>query len=232
MKKHKLSLSGEAVYLLAVLLMSFSVAMISAADLGVSMLVVPTFVLNERLTALTFGQCEYLVQGLVFALFCVLMGRVKAIYFASFLTCLLYGAALDLWRLAVPVFNPSLTQPGSMALPLRWFFLLAGMLLTSLSVALFYHTYLYPHVLDFFPKGVCAKYGLNLTRFRIGFDLSFLVLGALLSLLFFRRFLGIGVGTLLMTALNGLLIGFFGRAVESCLEITPACRALAEKFAL
>ena len=118
MQKHKLSLSGEAVYLLAVLLMSFSVAMISAADLGVSMLVVPTFVLNERLTALTFGQCEYLVQGLVFALFCVLMGRVKAIYFASFLTCLLYGAALDLWRLAVPVFNPSLTQPGSMALPL------------------------------------------------------------------------------------------------------------------
>lgn len=36
-------------------------------------------------------------------------------YLSSFVTCLIYGAVLDLFRL-IPLFNPTITPPGSMDL--------------------------------------------------------------------------------------------------------------------
>ena len=67
---------------------------------------------------------------------CLVLRRFKLVYLSSFITCLVYGAALDLWRL-IPFFNPAVTAPGSMATPLRVAMYISGVLLTSFSVALF-----------------------------------------------------------------------------------------------
>ena len=214
MKKKKLRIPSEIAYVIGIVLLSFSVAMIASADFGVSMIVAPAYILSLRFDFLTFGQSEYIVQALLFLLLCLLLRRVRLPYFFSFSTCLIYGAVLDLWRRVIPLFNPDITPPGSMRFPLRCVLLGVGMLLTALSVALFYRTYLYPQVYDFFVKAVCERYALDRTKFKICFDAGSLAVAIAMSLLFFRRFNGIGVGTLIMTGCNGVLIGLFGKMLD------------------
>ena len=227
-----LRVPSEICYLLSILVLSFAVAMVAAAGFGVSMIVAPAYILSLKVPFLTFGQSEYIVQAILFAVFCALMGRVKLVYFSSFLTCLLYGAVLDLWRAVIPLLNPAVTAPGSMAMPVRIALFTGGMLLTAVSVALVYRAYLYPQVYDFFVKGVSARFSLNRTKFKIAFDVGSLLVAVAMTLLFFHRFNGIGVGTLIMTAFNGLLIGAFGKVFDRFFTFPPLLPSFAAQFAI
>ena len=227
----KLRLPAEAVYFLAVFLLSFSVAMAACTNFGISMIAAPAYILSQKLP-LTFGQCEYIVQGLLFAVFCILMKRVKLVYFSSFLTGLIYGGVLDLWRLLIPHFNPAVTAPGALPLWLRLIYFLVSMTICSFSIALFFRTYLYPQVYDFFVKGISARFHLNRTRFKQGFDASCLLVSCVLTLALFRRFVGIGVGTLVITLCNGFLIGKFGDLLDRFLVVEPLFPRFAAHFNL
>lgn len=226
----KIKICGEAVYAAAMLCISFGVAMTSAADLGVSMIVASAYIISERVSFLTFGQAEYIVQGLLFIVFCILMKRVKPTYFCAFVTSLLYGALLDMWRAVIPHFNPSVCPPGSLPLPLRVAYLGAGMVITAFAVALFFKTYICPQVYDYFVKAVSARYGLSRTKFKRIFDACCLAAACVLSFIFFRGFVGIGIGTVVMTLLNGTLIGVFDRLLDRTVEVKPFFPRLAAKF--
>ena len=228
----KIRFPGEAAYLVALVVLAFAVAMTAASDLGVSMIVAPAYILSLKVEVLTFGQSEYIVQGLLFVVFCVLMRRVKAVYFSAFITGLLYGAVLDLWRLIIPHFNPAVTPIGSLPLPVRILYFIGGTVLCAACIALFFHTYLYPQIYDFFVKGVSARFHLNRTRFKIIYDASFLVIACAMSLVLFHKFVGVGVGTLITTAVNGVLIGFFDKVLDKYFDFTPWLPRLAAHFAL
>lgn len=227
----KIRIPAEVVYLLSILLLSFSVAMAASTNFGISMIAAPAFILSEKLP-LTFGQCEYVVQGVLFVVFCVLMRRVKLVYFSSFLTGIIYGAVLDLWRWLLPHFNPDVTPPGSLAFPLRVVYFIVSMVMCAMAIALFFRTYLYPQVYDFFVKGVSARYRLNRTRFKQGFDAACLVVSVALTLVLFRRFVGIGAGTVIITICNGFLIGKFGDLFDRILEVKPLLPRFAAYFDL
>lgn len=232
MPPKKIKLPSEVMYFGAILTLSLAVAILAAADFGVSMVVAPAYITSLKFTALTFGQCEYILQGILFVAFCIAMRKVKLVYFSSFLSCLIYGAVLDLWRAVIPVLNPDITPPGSMSLPVRIAFFVTGMLLTALSVATFFNTYLYPQVYDFFVKGVSTRYRKNRTKFKRCFDASCLGVALLLTLLFFRSIKGIGVGTVIMTFLNGILIGVCSKFFEKHTEFVPLCKKFAVHFDL
>ena len=230
--KKKIVLYSEPLYIFANILLAFAVALTAASDFGVSMIVAPAYILHLKIGFLTFGQCEYLVQGVLFIAFCILMKHVKAVYFSAFLTCLIYGAILDLWRLIIPAFNPNVTDFASLGIPTRVAFFIAGEVLTAFAIALFFKIYLYPQVVDFFVKGVAARFSLNLTRFKMICDGSMLLLSVVLSLIFFHGFRGIGWGTLVLTATNGLIIGLFSRLLDKTVEIRPLFPDFAKKFEL
>lgn len=222
---------SEIVYIAAIVLLSLAVAMLTTADFGISMIVAPAYLLSLKTGFLSFGQAEYVIQAGLFALFCLVMQRFRAVYLSSFLTCLIYGAVLDVWRL-LPCFNPTVTPPGSPALWLRIALFISGILLTSFSVALFFKTYLYPQVYDFFVKGISARFHLRRPLFKTAFDLTCLLISAVMSRLFFGRWVGIGWGTLLMAIGNGALIGCFDRLLTRTVTVIPLCRRLAPAFNL
>lgn len=205
----RIKIYSEVIYLVSLIMISFSVAMLSAVDYGVSMIVAPALILSQKLTFLTFGQCEYIIQGLLFILFCILMKKVKLIYFVSFLTCVIYGLFLDLWRVIIPAFNPSVTPIGSMDPWVRIVLFIVGNILTSLSVALSFKAYIYPQVYDFFVRDVVYKYRLKAGVFKTIFDLTFLIIGIVLTLCFFGKFVGIKWGTIIIALVNGSVITFF-----------------------
>ena len=227
----RITIPAEVIYLLAILMLSFAVAMTACTDFGVSMIVAPAYILSNRLP-LTFGQCEYVVQGILFAVFCLLMRKVRLVYFSSFLTGVIYGAALDLWRMLIPHFNPSVTAPGALPMPLRVVYFIAGMCLSALAISLFFQTYLYPQVYDFFVKGITTRYSLNRTRFKVCFDASCLAVSCILTLVLFRRFIGVGIGTLIMTACSGLLIGRFSAFLDKHMQAKPLFPRFAAHFDL
>ncbi len=228
----KIHIPGEVIYIIANILLALAVSMVTAANFGVSMIVAPAYILSQKLTFLTFGQSEYVLQSILIIVFCIVMKKIKLVYFSSFLTCLLYGAILDFWRSVIPLFNPQITAPGSMAMPVRIALFAFGMLLTAFSVALFFHTYLYPQVYDFFVKGVSRRYNIKLSKFKTCFDFSCLAVASLMTLLFFRKFVGVGVGTLIMTALNGTIIGVFNKFLEKHIDAAPLAKKFSQYFNL
>ena len=63
-EKHKIKLSSEATYVAAIILLSFAVAMLSAADFGISMIVAPAYLLSLKTGVLT-GHGVHHQQDLV-----------------------------------------------------------------------------------------------------------------------------------------------------------------------
>ena len=64
--KKKIKVPSEAVYVASCVLLALAVAMLTAADFGVSMIVAPAYILHLKLGFLTFGQAEYVIQALFF----------------------------------------------------------------------------------------------------------------------------------------------------------------------
>lgn len=119
-----------------------------------------------------------------------------------------------------------------MNLPLRIAMFVVGMLLTSFSVALFFKTYLFPQVYDFFVKAVSYKYGIKLSRLKTLVDLSCLTASVIMTFAFFGKIQGIGWGTLIMALFNGTVIGFFSKLLDKAFDFQPSFTRFAAKFKL
>ena len=139
---NKKAISSEIIYVLAIVILAFAVNLMSIANLGMSMIVCPAYIISEKFNFLTYGQAEYLIAIMVFIIFCLVMKRFKISYLLSYLTGILYALFSDLIKILVPIFNQNLTI--SMNMKIGYFFI--GMILSGLAVALFYKTYLYPQV--------------------------------------------------------------------------------------
>lgn len=225
----KIRISSEVAYLFALIILALAVAMEAAADYGVSMIVAPAYMLHLKIGVLSFGQCEYILQAVLFIIFCLWIKKIRPIYFCSFATCIIYGAILDAWRL-LPLFNAQITQPGSMATMYRLLLLGGGMLLTAVSIAICFRIYLYPQVYDFFVKGISGHFGFDQTKCKTIFDACCLILSVILSLAFFGRFHGIGIGTVVMTLCNGPLIGLCGKVLDKYIVFEPTFKKLSLHF--
>ena len=230
--KKRINIYSEFVCILGLVILSFSVAMIASADFGVSMIVAPAYIFSQKFTFLTFGQSEYVIQAILFILMCIIMKKFRVMYLVSFATCLVYGLILDGWRAVIPMFNPDVTTPGSMSMPIRIIFLVVGMLLTAISVAMLFRTYIYPQVYDFFVKAVSSVKNVDRTTLKRIFDLCCFILACIMTLVFFKDFVGIGWGTVVMTLFNGLLIGKAGDLFDYMFEVKPLFPKIEEKFRL
>ncbi len=226
----KIKIYSEIIYVIAQLGLTLAVAIMAAADFGVSMIVAPAYIVSQKFTIFTFGQWDYIIQGVLFIIFCVCMKKFKLTYFVSFITCVIYGTILDVWREIIPILNPAVTAPGSMDLWVRIVMFVLGELLTAFTVMLFFKTYIYPQVCDLFVKGIVEKYGLNQIKCKRIFDLSCLTLSLVLTLVLFKSFVGIKLGTVIIAIVNSVLIGFFAKLYDKYFETVELFPKFANKF--
>lgn len=199
------------------MILAFAVNLMSMANLGMSMIVCPAYIISEKFDFLTYGQAEYLIATMVFIIFCLVMKRFKISYLLSYLTGILYALFSDLIKILVPIFNQNLTI--SMNMKIGYFFI--GMILSGLAVALFYKTYLYPQVYDFFIKVVAQKYQISIKIFKTCFDCSFLVISFIISYVLFGELFGIGIGTVIMACCNGMMIEQFQKIIDQYFVCIP-----------
>lgn len=212
---------GEAAWLFGVLLCSLGVCLSAKSGYGVSMVVAPAYVLHRFLSPhfawVTFGAAEYLLQGVLLVALCVSVRRFKRKYLLSFGTAVVYGFALDGWRLLF----------GTAVCPFLWQRIAccaAGACITAFSIALYLRTYLPQQVYELFVKELTERYNFRLGRVKWLYDASSLLFAILLMLALFRRFSTdmIGVGTLLLTVVNTPLITLSGKLLDRFFKFDPA----------
>ncbi len=216
---------------MGILFVALGVALCSKADLGVSMIAAPTFVIYEflapKLPFLSVGMTEYIIQGLLIAAMCLATGRFHWRYLLSFAVAVLYGYVLNLCMFFTEAFV--ITAPWQ-----RWLLLLLGDIVCGFGVACFFGTYMPLQAFELFVAEVCDRFHLDITRFKTIFDYSLLGISILLALVLFRdvtvfpwetigyhSYHSLGLGTLVTTVINSPIIYLMGKLVRKTFDPSP-----------
>jgi len=227
----KLPRAGELMWVMGIVIVAFGIALCDKADLGVSMIAAPAFIVNEAVSAylpgLTVGMTEYIIQGLLLALMCIIIGRFRLRYLLAFGVSVIYGSVLDLflWLLSGVTLD---------AVWLRWVMLILGDAVTAFGVACFFRTYLPLQVYELFVAEFAARYKLAVNNVKWGFDLSMLAISIVLALSLFgdaaafdwssigyASFHSIGLGTLVTAAINSPIIRILGNLIDRIFDTSP-----------
>ncbi len=226
---------GEISWLIGVLGMAIGVALVSVSEFGYSMIAAPVYLLYKRLGFLTFGTVEYLYQGVLLLLMCLIIGRFRPRYLCSFVTAVVYGLVFDLSLLLT-----GMLPAGYLAVRIVCF--AVGELLITTAVVLFIHTDMAPAVYELFVKELVARYRLDFGRTKLCFDCVLLAFSVLLSILLFGPGVfgdfsfsslgkavldgyvleGIGIGTLIAALINGPMISAIDRFLSKRIDFQPA----------
>ena len=75
----KFRLSREAAYVWATIVLPLAVAMMAKANLGLSMIAAPTYIVSEKVSFLSYGQAEYIFQAIILLLMSAVVGKFRLI---------------------------------------------------------------------------------------------------------------------------------------------------------
>ena len=212
---------SELSYLFGLLILAFAAAMMTRADFGLSMVVAPAYLLHlkvsQYLPFFSFGMAEYTLQTVLLLALCFVMRRFRLSYLFSFVTAVLYGFALDgsLWLLSfIPMDSGAL----------RLVFYVVGMVLCSLGVSLFFHTYISPEVYELFVKELSSKLYADIHKVKTVYDCISCLVAVVMSFAFFGlwHFEGVEWGTIVCALINGWMIGKAAKLLEHCFDFRDA----------
>lgn len=227
----KIKKSSELLWLCGIFFVALGVAICSKADLGVSMIAAPAFVVQEYISKLwngfSVGMTEYMIQGVMLIVMCIAVQRFNWKYLLAFAVAVLYGYTLNLflWILGDVSFQSTW---------LRWVMLIVGDVITAFGVACFFRTYMPLQVFELFVAEISARFKLNINAVKWTFDIALLVLSVTLAFVLFGDagrfnwasigstcFHSIGLGTLVTTAINSPLITLMGKLADRLFDNSP-----------
>ena len=208
--KKKIGRVGEIAWIIGNILCALGTCLVSKCGFGVSAIVAPAFTVQKRLVQIneifTVGVTEYIVQGLLLALCCVLIGKFKPKFFATICNILFYGACYDIWS---KILGGGVVVDNIIS---RIMLAIIGTIITGLAVALMLRTYIPPAAYDIFAKEVALAKKISITKMKLIFDTSLLLLGLIFmfTLLDSVDLAIIGPLTVLSAFAHAPIIAFFG----------------------
>ncbi len=228
--------SSELLWLLGNVFVALGVTLCSKAGLGVSMVAAPAFIVSEALSdtipLMSVGITEYIIQGLMLLLMCLLVRRFNWRYLLSFAVAVVYGYILDFFLWSFGWIDGS-------GLVWQWMLLILGDLCVSFGVACFFRTYMPLQVYELFVAEVARKFKINITRMKWIFDISLFLLSVLLALTVFgdagdfnwreigrQSFHSIGLGTLVTTIINSPIIALMSKIINAFFDGVPKFKKL------
>ena len=227
----KIKRSSELLWVFGTIFVALGVAICSKADLGVSMIAAPAFVIHDAIEALwsgfSVGVTEYIIQGIMLIILCVIIRKFSWKYLLAFVVAVIYGYVLDmfLWLLNDVTLN---------TVWLRWVMLIIGDTVTAFGVACFFKTYMPLQVYELFVAEISDRFNINIAKVKSCFDISLLIISVFLALVLFgdvgefnlskitsASFHSIGLGTLVTTIINSPIIAFMGKIIDRIFEPSP-----------
>lgn len=228
----KITKSSELLWVLGTIFVALGVSICSKANLGVSMIAAPAFVIYEAIAPLwsgfSVGMTEYAIQGVILILLCLIIRRFNWRYLLAFVVAIIYGYTLNLFLFI-------LSGVSFDAVWLRWLMLIVGDILTAFGVACYFRTYMPLQVYELFVAELAARFKFNINKVKCSFDMSLLIISILLAFFLFddtatfdwttigySSFHSIGLGTLVTTAINSPIIAFMSNLISKIFDPTPA----------
>lgn len=219
--KKRIGKVGELAWIVGNIICAFGNCLISRSGLGVSSIIGPAFVLSDYLKSLndifTVGMCEYMIQGLLLTVCCLLIGRFKPKFIFTVCNILFYGACFDVVDviLAGVVPNGIWEQIGVAVL---------GTLIAGFAVSIMLRTYIPPSAYEIFVKEVAIAKRLDMGKMKLIFDASMLIIAVVMMLVLIGewRWDLIGVYTLINAVINSVVVAFFGKLLDKVFDFTPA----------
>lgn len=217
--KGKKTFYSEMAYVIGIIVLALGTVLMEKADFGMSMVVAPAYLIHLKVSRFlpffTFGMSEYVFQAFLLILLVCITGKLRKSYLLSFGTAFVYGMVLDA-LMAITAWIPSqgfLWQTG---------LYLAGMVICAIGVALLFHTYFPPEAYELFVKELSGKFHMSIGKTKTIYDCCSCALGVILSLCFFRAFIGVKWGTIVCAIINGWLIGRISQFLEDTFDFQDA----------
>ena len=211
----KISKMSEIAWVLSIVLCAFGVALSTKSGLGLSMISAPPYimhVLGSRVFPwFTQGIAEYVWQALLLSVTCLITLRFRLKILISVIPVIIYGPVIDGFLFILGGGG----QPESFILRIVLFVL--GELFISLAVAFVFRTYLPPMIPELVVVGISSRYGFKPNNVKTVFDISCLALSVILAVSAYfvtGKFVGVGIGTVILTLANAPLIRLWGRLLD------------------
>lgn len=198
----------EIAYIVGFLLLALGTAMTAWADLGISMVIAPAFILHLKISQyiswFSFGMSEYLLQAVLLVIMMLALRKVKLVYFLAILTAVLYGFVLDGCMALLGLIPTD-------ALTVRLTVYVMGVLICTAAISLLFYSYLPPAAYEMVVKNLASAFGWRVTRVKTVYDICSLIVALALSLLLLGKIQGIGIGTVVCALCYGWLISMFSK---------------------
>lgn len=227
----KLQKTSELLWVFGIVFVALGVTICSKADLGVSMVAAPAFIIYDAISPLwggfSVGMTEYIIQGLMLILLCFIVKKFNWRYLIAFLVAVIYGYTLNLflWIFNDVTFNE---------VWLRYLMLIVGDIVTAFGVACFFKTYMPLQVYELFVAEIARVFKIDIGKVKSVFDKSLLALSIILALtlfndvttfdwstIYYKSFHNIGLGTIITTIINSPLINACSKLLDRFFEYSP-----------
>jgi uncharacterized membrane protein YczE len=228
--------SSELNWILGLLFVALGTAICEKANLGISMIAAPAFIIHEAISKVTgvlaVGHIEYMVQFVILLLTCAICKRFDWRYIFSFLTAVIYGLLLNMW---MAIFGKVVFDQ----LWLRWIMFFVGNTSVCIGVALFFRTYMPHEAYELIVTEITKTYKFKPTNVKWIYDISSLVISLILALSLFgdvktfewgkiyeQSFHFIGLGTIIAAFISAPIINLFGKLFEKVFGTEPLIKPL------
>lgn len=219
--KKRIGKVGEVSWIIGNILCAIGNCLAAKSGLGVATIVAPAFVLNRALTPISsifsVGVCEYIIQGILLAVCCLLIRRFKPKFIFTICNIIFYGTCFD-------IVNSLFSFISADSLLDQILLAAIGTVITGLAVAIMLRTYIPPSSYEIFVKEVALAKKIDMSKMKLIFDGTLLVIAVVLMLTTLGGWKWdiIGPLTLITAFLNSILIGAFGKLIDKGFEFSPA----------
>ena len=194
----KKTVSKEITFILAMIIDAFAVDLLTQANLGISTLTSLSYVLSKIIPNTTLGTVNTIVQTSLLILLIIITKKPSPYYLLSFVVGAIFGIALDL-------FDPLISSFPNTSIITSFIYFIIGWILMSFAVALFVLSEMPNMPFDAFTKDLSKAKNIEFKTVKTSLDLIFVVLSLIFSLIFLKKIVGIGIGTLIMALFTGTI---------------------------
>lgn len=202
----KTVMRGELALLMVVVLNSLGVLLMLHSGSGISAISSVPYAFRKVMPWLTLGTWTYIFQGLLVCTLMLMRKKFVPTYLFSFVVGFVFGELMDLhelWITRLPV-----------NLPLRVLYFVLSYLILCFGIALSKHCKLPIVPTDLFPREVSDITKVPYSRIKIGFDVTCLMVTALLTFFGLGRIEGLGIGTVVAAFTMGKGIVLMGKLLD------------------
>lgn len=201
----------EFLYPAALVFISLGVTLMVRSRFGISVASSVAYIASLAFPVFTFGTWSYLVMGLLMLALTLVTRRLRIGVLVSFFVSVAFGWLVDRFSAWV--------APWPDGIPWQLLYYAAGITLLTLGIAVFIDTGLPPNPYERFVNDLSRHFGIPFRRVKTVYDITSVLTACLLLLLFVRRFVGIGPGTVVAALANGTLIGVWLRWLTRALSV-------------